>query len=40
MEKQGVVFETLDNGFRSCADPKRLQETCDGLAGGDRAAVS
>ena len=31
MEKQGVAFETLDNGFRSCADPKKLQETCDRL---------
>ena len=31
MEKQGVAFETLDNGFRSCADPSKLQETCDRL---------
>src|SRR5437773_5929084 len=29
LEKQGLAFETLDNGFRSCADPKKLQETCD-----------
>lgn len=31
MEKQGVAFETLDNGFRSCADSSKLQETCDRL---------
>src|SRR5215467_2968993 len=31
MEKQGVAFETLDNGFRSCADPQKLQATCDRL---------
>ncbi len=30
-EKAGVKFETLDNGFRSCDDPKRLQEICDSL---------
>src|SRR2546427_11782627 len=26
---------TLDNGFRSCADPKKLQETCDRLGPED-----
>lgn len=31
LEKQGIAFETLDNGFLSCADPKALQETCDRL---------
>ena len=31
MEKQGIAFEALDNGFLSCADPKKLQETCDAL---------
>jgi hypothetical protein len=35
MQKQGVAFETLDNGFRSCADPGRLQETCDRLGAED-----
>jgi len=29
------LFETLDNGFRSCADPGRLQETCDRLGAED-----
>ena len=31
MEKQGIAFETLDNGFRSGADPPKLQQTCDRL---------
>src|SRR5215469_7128508 len=31
MERQGVAFETLDNGFRSCADPQKRQQTCDRL---------
>ena len=31
LEKAGVKFETLDNGFRSCEDPKKLQEICDSL---------
>ena len=31
MEKQGVAFETLDNGFRSSADPRKPQQTCDCL---------
>src|SRR5215831_11960791 len=35
MQKQGVAFETLDNGFRSCADPGKLQETCDRLGAED-----
>ena len=29
--KEGIAFESLDNGIRSCADPKRLQEICDSL---------
>jgi hypothetical protein len=32
LDKVGVKFETLDNGFRSCDDPKKLQEICDALA--------
>ena len=32
LDKQGVGYETLDNGFLSCADPRRLQRTCDGLS--------
>jgi hypothetical protein len=29
--KEGIAFEALDNGFRSCADPARLQAICDAL---------
>jgi hypothetical protein len=32
LAKEGIVFEALDNGVLSCADPKRLQEICDGLS--------
>jgi hypothetical protein len=35
MEKQGIAFETLDNGFLSCADPQKLQQTCDRLGPED-----
>jgi hypothetical protein len=31
LEKRGIAFEALDNGFRSCADPERLQKLCDSL---------
>jgi hypothetical protein len=31
LAKEGIAFEALDNGVRTCADPKRLQELCDGL---------
>ena len=31
LEKAGVGYEALDNGFRSCADPVRLQKICDRL---------
>src|SRR5919199_5877935 len=31
LRKEGIVFEALDNGFRSCADPARLQAICDTL---------
>lgn len=33
LEKEGIAYESLDNGIRSCADPKRLQEIADGLTG-------
>src|SRR5262245_16360884 len=33
LAKEGVAFEALDNGILSCADPPRLQQLCDGLAG-------
>jgi len=29
--KAGIAFEALDNGFRTCADPARLQAVCDTL---------
>lgn len=32
LAKEGIAFEPLDNGVRSCADPKRLQEICDDLS--------
>ena len=31
MERHGVAYEALDNGFLSCADPQRLQTICDVL---------
>ena len=31
LQRAGVAFEALDNGFRSCADPARLQAVCDAL---------
>jgi hypothetical protein len=35
LEKEGIAYEALDNGFLSCADPKRLQEICDSLGPED-----
>jgi len=32
LTKEGIAFEALDNGVLSCADPKRLQQLCDGLS--------
>jgi hypothetical protein len=31
MEKAGIAYEALDNGFLSCADPETLQLRCDEL---------
>jgi hypothetical protein len=31
LAKEGITFEALDNGFRSCTDPARLQAICDAL---------
>ena len=31
LRKEGVAFEILDNGFRSCAAAERLQAVCDQL---------
>lgn len=32
LAKEDIAFEPLDNGILSCANPKRLQEICDGLS--------
>jgi hypothetical protein len=32
LEREGVAYQSLDNGIRSCADPKRLQQICDSLS--------
>lgn len=34
LEKAGVSYQALDNGFRSCDDPARLQRICDQLGAG------
>ena len=31
LAKEGIAFEALDNGIRSCADPQRLQQICNSL---------
>jgi hypothetical protein len=31
LDKKKIAYEALDNGFLSCADPRRLQEICDAL---------
>lgn len=33
-EKAGIGYEALDNGFRSCEDPRALQRICDRLGSG------
>lgn len=35
MEKKGIGYEALDNGFLSCADTEQLQKTCDSLGAED-----
>jgi len=37
--KEVVAFEALDNGFRWCADPARLQQVCDALGPADVQAL-
>src|ERR1700751_4994932 len=32
LAKRGVEFEALDNGIESCADPKLMQQLCEGLS--------
>lgn len=34
MDKVGIAYEALDNGFLSCADPVALQKRCDHLGSG------
>ncbi|HKV38193.1 MAG TPA: hypothetical protein VJX67_03190 [Blastocatellia bacterium] len=34
MEKMEIGYEALDNGFRSCESPERLQRVCDRLGPG------
>lgn len=34
LEKAGIQYEALDNGFRSCDDPVALQNICDRLGSG------
>lgn len=31
LEKKGILYESLDNGFRSCQNPQHLQTICDSL---------
>ena len=31
LAQKGIVFEALDNGILTCAEPRRLQPLCDGL---------
>jgi hypothetical protein len=33
-DKAGIAYEALDNGFRSCSDPRVLQRICDRLGPG------
>ena len=35
LEKEGIGYEALDNGFLSCSDPERLQQICDSLGPDD-----
>jgi DNA-binding HxlR family transcriptional regulator len=32
LEREGIAFTALDNGVLDCADPRRLQEICEGLS--------
>jgi molybdopterin/thiamine biosynthesis adenylyltransferase len=31
LDKRGIGYEALDNGFLSCAEPKTLQQICDSM---------
>ena len=32
LARAGIAYQPLDNGFLTCADPRRLQALCDGLS--------
>jgi hypothetical protein len=32
LAKEGIAFEALDNGILTCANPRRLQQLCNGLS--------
>ena len=32
LERERIAYQALDNGIRSCANPKRLQQICDSLS--------
>ncbi len=35
LEKKGIAYEALDNGFLSCAEPEKLRQICDSLGPED-----
>jgi len=35
LDKRGISYEALDNGFLSCAEPQKLQQICDCLGAED-----
>jgi len=32
LQREQIAYQALDNGIRSCTDPKRLQQICDSLS--------
>jgi len=40
LEKKGIAYESLDNGFLSCATPEQWQRICDSLGPEDIDRVS
>lgn len=39
LAQRGIAYAALDNGIRSCTDPRRLQALCDGLSAGKIEAL-
>ena len=35
LDKRKICYEALDNGFRSCSEPEKLQQICDALGPED-----